>query len=202
MGYICTRCGGTNVACEAIVNPNTGKIIDYFDGSFMHAICSNCENEVIISNIEEVKHEIDLRFHEFVERTGKEPEYVECQIVRKETGDEQRKTMKLSLSINVGEDLEQADRALINKVYHMLFDIGSDFESVIRMLYSFRNGPKSGIKVADPEDNYEWTNKDGNEKYSTKNLPKAHFRWDWGRYTLSKESVDKITEFVDTILKS
>lgn len=88
MGYICTRCGGTNVACEAIVNPNTGKIIDYFDGSFMHAICSNCENEVIISNIEEVKHEIDLRFHEFVERTGKEPEYVECQIVRKETGDE------------------------------------------------------------------------------------------------------------------
>ena len=74
--------------------------------------------------------------------------------------------------------------------------------SVIRMLYSFRNGPKSGIKVADPEDNYEWTNKDGNEKYSTKNLPKAHFRWDWRRYTLSKESVDKITEFVDTILES
>ena len=34
MGYICTRCGGTKVACEAIVNPNTGKIIDYFDGSF------------------------------------------------------------------------------------------------------------------------------------------------------------------------
>lgn len=27
-------------------------------------------------------------------------EYVECQIVRKETGDEQRKTMKLSLNIN------------------------------------------------------------------------------------------------------
>lgn len=34
------------------------------------------------------------------EFTGKEPEYVECQIVRKETGDEQRKTMKLSLNIN------------------------------------------------------------------------------------------------------
>lgn len=30
----------------------------------------------------------------------------------------------------------------------------------------------------------------------------AHFRWDWRRYTLSKESVDKITEFVDTILES
>ena len=68
MGYICTRCGETNVVCEAIVNPNTGKIIDYLDESFMHAICSNCENEVIISNIEGVKHEIDLRFHEFVEK--------------------------------------------------------------------------------------------------------------------------------------
>lgn len=34
------------------------------------------------------------------ERTGKEPKYVECQIVRKETGNEQRKTIKLSLSIN------------------------------------------------------------------------------------------------------
>lgn len=32
MGYICTRCGGTNVACEAIVNPNTGKIIDLKGG--------------------------------------------------------------------------------------------------------------------------------------------------------------------------
>lgn len=63
MGYICTRCGGTNVVCEAIVNPNTGKIIDYLDESFMHAICSNCENEVIISNIEGVKHEsVPARF--------------------------------------------------------------------------------------------------------------------------------------------
>lgn len=100
MGYICTRCGGTKVACEAIVNPNTREIIDYFDGSFAHAICGDCENEVIISNVEEVKHEIDLRFHEFVERTGKEPEYVECQIVWKETGDDKRATIKLSLSIN------------------------------------------------------------------------------------------------------
>lgn len=32
---------------------------------------------MIISNIEGVKHEIDLRFHEFVEKTGKEPEYEE-----------------------------------------------------------------------------------------------------------------------------
>ena len=35
MKVICTRCGGTNIACEAIVNPNTGKIIDYLDESLM-----------------------------------------------------------------------------------------------------------------------------------------------------------------------
>lgn len=58
MGYICTRCGGTKVVCEAIVNPNTKEIIDYFDESFEHAICGDCENEVIISNVEKVKHEI------------------------------------------------------------------------------------------------------------------------------------------------
>jgi hypothetical protein len=46
MGYICTRCGGTKVACEAIVNPNTREIIDYLDESFAHAICGDCENEV------------------------------------------------------------------------------------------------------------------------------------------------------------
>lgn len=39
-------------------------------------------------------------FHEFIERTGKEPEYVECQIAWKETGDDERVTIKLSLSIN------------------------------------------------------------------------------------------------------
>lgn len=42
MKVICTRCGGTNIACEAIVNPNTGKIIDYLDESFMHASCEGC----------------------------------------------------------------------------------------------------------------------------------------------------------------
>lgn len=121
--------------------------------------------------------------------------------------------MRLVYKFNIGKNEEisklcKVSNNLYNQALYVFREtlknesIGSDFESVIRMLYSFRNGPKSGIKVADPEDNYEWTNKDGNEKYSTKNLPKAHFRWDWRRYTLSKESVDKITEFVDTILES
>lgn len=51
MKVICTRCGGTNIACEAIVNPNTGKIIDYLDESFMHANCGISENDTICINI-------------------------------------------------------------------------------------------------------------------------------------------------------
>lgn len=99
-------------------------------------------------------------------------------------------------------ELSEEDQALVDKVHHMLLIINTDFESVVRMLYSFRNGSKAGIRVYDYGKNYEWTNKDGNEKPSTHNLPKSHFRWNWKRYTLSRESVKRITEFVDNILKS
>lgn len=100
MKVICTRCGGTNIACEAIVNPNTGKIIDYLDESFMHANCGDCEEEVVITDVDRVKKDIDSMFFEFVKKNGEEPEYVECQIVWKDTGDDRGTTIKLSLSIN------------------------------------------------------------------------------------------------------
>lgn len=95
MKVICTRCGGTNIACEAIVNPNTGKIIDYLDESFMHANCGDCKEEVVITDVDRVKKDIDSMFFEFVKKNGKEPEYAECQIVWKDTGDDQRTTIKL-----------------------------------------------------------------------------------------------------------
>lgn len=62
MKVICTRCGGTNIACEAIVNPNTGKIIDYLDESFMHANCGDCKEEVVITDVDRVKKDIDSMF--------------------------------------------------------------------------------------------------------------------------------------------
>lgn len=85
MKVICTRCGGTNIACEAIVNPNTGKIIDYLDESFMHANCGDCKEEVVITDVDRVKKDIDSMFFEFVKKNGEEPEYVECQIVWKDS---------------------------------------------------------------------------------------------------------------------
>lgn len=72
MKVICTRCGGTNIACEAIVNPNTGKIIDYLDESFMHANCGDCKEEVVITDVDRVKKDIDSMFFEFVKKNGKE----------------------------------------------------------------------------------------------------------------------------------
>lgn len=96
MKAICTRCGGTNIACEAIVNPNTGKIIDYLDESFMHANCGDCKEEVVITDVDRVKKDIDSMFFEFVKKNGKEPEYVECQIVWKDT--EYKEILEKSLS--------------------------------------------------------------------------------------------------------
>lgn len=90
----------TFIACEAIVNPSTGKIIDYLDESFMRANCGDCKEEVVITDVDRVKKDIDSMFFEFVKKNGKEPEYVECQIVWKDTGDDRGTTIKLSLSIN------------------------------------------------------------------------------------------------------
>lgn len=39
-----------------------------------------------------------MRHGSLEERTGKEPEYVECQIVWKDTGNEQRKSHRKSLT--------------------------------------------------------------------------------------------------------
>lgn len=79
---------------------NKYHIIDYLDESFMHANCGDCKEEVVITDVDRVKKDIDSMFFKFVKKNGKEPEYVECQIVWKDTGDDQRTTIKLSLSIN------------------------------------------------------------------------------------------------------
>lgn len=54
----------------------------------------------LFKDVDRVKKDIDSMFFEFVKKNGKEPEYAECQIVWKDTGDDQRTTIKLSLSIN------------------------------------------------------------------------------------------------------
>ena len=38
MAVICTKCGSTDVLCEALVNPNTEKVVSYHDGALCMGI--------------------------------------------------------------------------------------------------------------------------------------------------------------------
>lgn len=105
MAYICTRCGGKNIACEAIINPNTLEVIDYLSETFMHATCSDCEEMVTITDPDQIKKEIEYKFNKFVKENGKEPEYAWCQVVLKDTGENKRTLIGLSLSVADDEDV-------------------------------------------------------------------------------------------------
>jgi len=99
-------------------------------------------------------------------------------------------------------ELTEAGHALLLKVHSMVY--GGDLATVLRMLYSFRFGVKrikSNPYGKNTDSMYEWTDKDGNEKLSHKrNLPKAHFRWNYGkRYTLSVLELERIETFLGAI---
>jgi len=99
-------------------------------------------------------------------------------------------------------NLTEAGHALLIKVVHMMGE--NDMATVLRMLYSFRFGVKR-IRMHfdswDHEKQYDYTDKNGNEKLSHKgNLPKAHFRWNnGGRYILSDLELQRIETFLGAI---
>jgi len=94
---------------------------------------------------------------------------------------------------------------LLDKVENMLYK-ANGLTDVLYMLNSFSRGTKR-LKTnpynSDEGLLYEWTNKNGNEKYSHKgNLPRAHFRWNYGeRYTLSEEDLRKLALFIKPLIK-
>ena len=101
-------------------------------------------------------------------------------------------------------NLNETQQALVGKVEHMLF-YKSGLLDVIMMLNSFSKGVKAvgGNKDSYTHDKqYQWTDKDGNEKLShAGNLPKAHFRWDFGkRYVLDTKDLQSIAELVKPFL--
>lgn len=46
MKVICTQCGGINVACEAMINPNDKKFRNYTDEAFLYGWCEDCGTEL------------------------------------------------------------------------------------------------------------------------------------------------------------
>lgn len=45
MSIICTRCGGTQVVCEATINPNTKVITEISDDSLQFGRCETVRYE-------------------------------------------------------------------------------------------------------------------------------------------------------------
>lgn len=104
MNVICTKCGGTDVACEAMINPNNKKFANYTDEAFSYGWCNKCNIGVILTDEREIKNEIEQKFNEFVKKNGKESAYAVCEIVWKDTNNLENVKIQLSSDSNPDED--------------------------------------------------------------------------------------------------
>lgn len=102
MNVRCTRCGGTNVFCEAIINPNTNKRRNFTDESFSYGICENCDNSAILTDCKEIEENLQSKYEEYYRLNLKEPNCVSCQIVWKDT--QRTENVIIKLTIDTGEE--------------------------------------------------------------------------------------------------
>lgn len=104
MSILCCKCGGTKVTCEAMINPNTKEFDHYTDESFLYGWCNDCKEGTVLTDIDEVKRTIDVKYREFVATNGGEPHYVNCRIVWKD--DRKYCDTRIMLSADSGADEE------------------------------------------------------------------------------------------------
>lgn len=121
MSVICTRCGSTNVACEAIVNPNGNVFRRYTDESFMYGQCENCGTYPELTDPDEVKQDIEKRYQEFKSYSDTEPDYANCRIVYKDDGDD----LNIKFSLKADDKAAAMDESIF---YHC--DSISDLKSL------------------------------------------------------------------------
>lgn len=62
MSIICTRCGGTQVVCEATINPNTKVITEISDDSLQFGRCETCKVRSVLTDVEKTKAAIKSGF--------------------------------------------------------------------------------------------------------------------------------------------
>lgn len=96
MNIICSKCGGTNVTCEAIINPNTKKLDHYTDKSFLNGWCNDCRTGTILTDVDEIKNDMKDKYLEFRKTMGIEPQYADCRIVWKD--DQESYDVRIMLS--------------------------------------------------------------------------------------------------------
>ena len=106
MSIICTRCGGTQVVCEATVNPNTKVITEISDDSLQVGRCETCKARSVLTDVEKTQAAIKSGFAGFVEANGRKPHYASCRIVWKYTNDsEDVKIRLLESGESIGNDM-------------------------------------------------------------------------------------------------
>ena len=104
MSIICTKCGGTDVACEAMINPNNREFENYTDEAFIYGWCNKCNTGIILTDEREIKAEIEQKFNDFVKENVKEPAYAVCEIVWKDTNCQENVKIQLSSDSSLDED--------------------------------------------------------------------------------------------------
>ncbi len=106
MSIICTRCGGTQVVCEATVNPNTKVITEISDDSLQFGQCETCKARSVLTDVEKTKAAIKSGFAEFVKANGRKPHYADCCIVWKDTNNLENVQIRLLESgESIGNDM-------------------------------------------------------------------------------------------------
>ena len=81
MSIICSICGGTDVKCAAVIDPNTKQFLDFGYEAFLDGECSQCGN-VALTDPDEVKADMDKRWAEYMAQHHTAPNYARCDIVR------------------------------------------------------------------------------------------------------------------------
>lgn len=104
MNVICTKCGSTKVSCEAIINPNTMEFHNYTDESFDYGWCDECGHGNVLTDMDNVKVEIDRKYQEYLTENKAEPEYAVCVVVWKSDGDSELANIQLSSDSNPDKD--------------------------------------------------------------------------------------------------
>lgn len=81
MSIICSICGGTDIKCAAVIDPNTKQFLDFGYEAFLDGECSQCGN-VALTDPDEVKADMDRLWAEYMAQHHTAPNYARCDIVR------------------------------------------------------------------------------------------------------------------------
>ena len=73
MKVICIRCGSTSVRCTAMINPNTKEIKDLTSEAYLYGYCSDCDDPVLLSDVDEITTRMKQEYNNFIVTNKKEP---------------------------------------------------------------------------------------------------------------------------------